>query len=232
MKIPGVIGGLGPQTTADYYLRVQELAHEHESAARPPMLTWSVPLPYELEERSIFEGTGFDEIGDYLVEGAQRLEKAGADFVVMPCNTLHLLGKRIRDSIDIPFVSIIDETVKAVQEKGIGRVALLATGPTANEGLYDTPLEDAGIEVVKPTDEQQSSLNAMVVRLINGQQTAEDRGEFQGVLDDLKGRGAEAALLACTDFHILHDENADMEAIDTMEVLAQATMREMLVDDN
>lgn len=228
MKIPGVLGGLGPQTTADYYLRVQELALEQDSPVRPPMLTWSVPLPYKLEEESIFNGMGFDEIGEYLADGAKKLESAGVDFVVMPCNSLHICQSQIEENLTIPFISIIDETVSVVHKKSYQNVALLATEQTSERGLYTKPLEAAGINVVKPSYTQQRMLNEMVVRLINGKQAPNDKKNFHQVLRSLQGQGAEIAILACTDFHILFDDKrTDMPYFDTMEVLAQATAREM-----
>jgi aspartate racemase len=228
MKIPGVLGGLGPQTTADYYLRVQELALERGVEVRPPMLTWSVPLSYKLEEESIFDGTGFDKIGAYLAEGAKRLELAGVSFVVMPCNSLHICQPQIKEKLTIPFISIIDETVQIVRKKSYSNVALLATEQTAARGLYTIPLETAGINVIKPDYNHQRTLNEMVVRLINGKQIADDKEVFHQILYSLQKQGAEIAILACTDFHILFDnKRTDMPYLDTMEVLAQATVREM-----
>lgn len=228
MKIPGVLGGLGPQTTADYYLRVQELALEHNALERPPMLIWSVPLPYALEEESIFDGTGFDEIGEYLADGAKKLESAGVSFVVMPCNSLHICQSQIEEKLTIPFISIIDETVRVVREKSYKNVALLATEQTAERGLYTQPLESAGINVIRPNYAQQRMLNEMVVRLINGKQMPEDKEEFHQVLCSLQERGAEIAVLACTDFHILlDDKHVGMPHLDTMEILSLATAREM-----
>lgn len=228
MKIPGVLGGLGPQTTADYYLRVQELALEHNALERPPMLTWSVPLPYALEEESIFDGTGFDEIGEYLADGAKKLESAGASFIVMPCNSLHICQTQIEEKLTIPFISIIDETVRVVRKKSYKSVALLATEQTAERGLYTQPLEAVGINVIRPNYIQQRMLNEMVVRLINGKQMPEDKEEFHQVLRSLQERGADIAILACTDFHILlNDEHMGMPYLDTMEILALATAREM-----
>jgi len=227
MKVPGVLGGLGPQTTADYYLRVQQLVQERNLPARPPMLTWSVPLPYDLENESIFDGTGFEEIGTYLIEGARRLERAGADFVVMPCNSLHICAGQIIESIKIPFVSIVDESVRYVDDHSFHNLALLATQQTVERGLYTNPLREAGVNVLLPSYEQQRGLNESVVRLINGKQTEIDAIGFQAVLDSLVDRGAELVLLACTDFHILFNEECVIPHIDTMEVLAQTTVRLM-----
>ncbi len=228
MKIPGVLGGLGPQTTADYYLRVQELTLERNALVRPPMLMWSVPLPYELEEESIFDGTGFDRIGEYLADGAKRLESAGVSFVVMPCNSLHICQSQIEEKLTVPFISIIDETVQVVHEKSYKNVALLATEQTAERGLYTKPLEEVGINVIKPDYTQQRMLNRMVVRLINGKQAPDDAVKFHQVLQLLQEQGAEIAILACTDFHILfNDRHTNMPYLDTMEILAQATAREM-----
>lgn len=227
MKVPGVLGGLGPQTTADFYLRIQELINKQNSLERPPMLTWSVPLPYALEDESIHDGTGFDEISKFLVQGTKRLEQGGADFIVMPCNSLHIVANDIQDATQLPFISIVDETIKEIKRKGVSRVAILATEQTVEQGLYTTPLRGAGIEVFLPSTAQQKRMNEMVVRLINSQHHETDAHEFNEVVADLHERGAELAVLACTDFHILMRPDI-LPYIDTMEILAQATAREIL----
>ena len=184
-------------------------------------------MPYELEERVIKGGEGLHEIVPYVTAAAKQLEKSGADFIVMPCNTLHLLADHIQSSISIPFVSLVTETTEAVAQRKLQQVAMLATAVTRGEDLYNTQLTAAGITLLTPTADQQKQLNAMVVRLTNDDPLASDRTEFQAILASLKARGAECALLACTEFHLLYDPDPDLQAIDTVEVLAQATVREM-----
>ncbi|MDO4684388.1 MAG: aspartate/glutamate racemase family protein [Candidatus Saccharibacteria bacterium] len=142
----------------------------------------------------------------------------------MPCNSLHICQSQIEEKLTIPFISIIDETIRV----SYANIALLATEQTAERGLYAMPLEAAGINVIRPDYTQQRMLNEMVVRLINGRQKVSDKKKFHQVLQSLHEQGAEIAVLACTDFHILFDDNStQMPYLDTMEILAQATAREM-----
>lgn len=226
LKIPGILGGLGPQTTANYYIRLQDLTRAHGLKAQPPLLIWNVDTPYDLMQRSIIEGTGFNDVAQYLIDGAQRLERAGADFIVMPCNTYHMFATQIRQNISIPFVSIIDETVAVIKHRGWSRVALLATSTTIHNRLYDVPFEAADITTIKPSKTDQTILNDMVIRLVGNREAETDKQDFQRVLDTLKEEGAEVVLLGCTDFHLVYADEK-IEHIDTMEVLAHATIRTM-----
>ena len=149
----------------------------------------------------------------------------------MPCNTLHLLVDNIRRHIHIPFLSLIDITVKEIKEKNISQIALLATGPTMDKGLYSNPLEKSGIKVLKPNRRQQENLNEIVIRLINGHQSYKDQEVVTAILESMKDQGAKSILLACTDLHMLSFEEAGLEVIDTMKILAKATAKEMLGDD-
>lgn len=90
MKTVGIIGGLGPQTTAEFYLELVFSSYKIHKTSRPPMLIWNVPLRYRIEQDLITRAKGEERYLPYLTDAAKRLEAAGADFLVMPCNSLHI----------------------------------------------------------------------------------------------------------------------------------------------
>ncbi|MCB0333590.1 MAG: amino acid racemase [Bdellovibrionales bacterium] len=136
MKTVGIIGGLGPETTAEFYLAVMfgcaRIAKEH----RPAILTWSVPLSYELEEAALVRGAHVEQILPILTDAAKRLQAGGADFLVMPCNTLHRFIEEIRASVDIPVLSVVEAVVKFLDARGVNDVGLIATAITLESGFY------------------------------------------------------------------------------------------------
>src|SRR3989344_7926112 len=127
MKTVGVIGGVGPETTAEFYLELIFGCYQKNKINRPPILVWNIPLAYKIEEDLITKSEGEERYIPYLVEAAQLLEKGGADFLVMPCNSLHIFIEEIRESVKIPVLSIVEETTKFLKEKGIAKVGIIST---------------------------------------------------------------------------------------------------------
>src|SRR3989344_6805744 len=116
MKTVGIIGGLGPETTSEFYLNIVFSYHKKTKKARPAVIIASVPLPYKIEEDLITKNKGSERYIPFLVNEAKRLEKAGADFIVMPCNSLHVFIKDVRNAVKIPVLSIVEETVKFLKK--------------------------------------------------------------------------------------------------------------------
>jgi len=98
MKTLGIIGGLGPETTSEFYLDVVFSCQKKDKTNRPSIIIASVPLPYEIEEDAIEKNTGIERCLPFLIKEAKRLEKAGVDFIVMPCNSLHIYIKELRNA--------------------------------------------------------------------------------------------------------------------------------------
>ncbi|EKE04478.1 MAG: Aspartate racemase, partial [uncultured bacterium] len=118
MKTLGVIGGLGPQTTADLYRRIGELVDVSKTGQRPHIIIDSIPITTYLENENIIHEREFEPVLPYLINAAINLEKSGADFIVLACNSLHIFTKEITEAINVPFVSITDTVVQTVLEKG------------------------------------------------------------------------------------------------------------------
>ncbi len=229
MKTAGIIGGLGPGTTADFYKDINQLSEERGKSTRPELLIWNVPLDYSVEQELLLRQTGLEKYLPHLIRGAQKLEKAGSDFLVIPCNTVHELYGQFRDAVDIPFLHIVEQTANHLQRKDIGRVALLATGQTVGSNLYQSFLGKAGIESVLPLKPDQSRLNAIVSSLVTAEGAATSKAgskdwEWLNRLVDGYEREVDAVILGCTDFHIMLEHRDSEVVIDSMHTLAEATV--------
>ena len=109
MKSVGIIGGLGPETTAKFYLELISSCQIYNKKAYPRILISSVALPYKIEKEAMVENKNIRKCLPFLLSEAKSLEKAGADFLVMPCNSLHVFIEDIRKTVNIPVLSILEE---------------------------------------------------------------------------------------------------------------------------
>ncbi|MBI5793959.1 amino acid racemase [Candidatus Uhrbacteria bacterium] len=227
MKTVGVIGGLGPETTAEFYLALVFSAYKINKTQRPPILIWNVPLRYKIEQDLLTKARGEERYIPYLVDAAKRLETAGADFLVMPCNSLHIFIEQIRRAVEIPVLSIVEETAKFLKSKRIHRVGILATTTTVQRKLYERPLAMHGIEVVLPDGFSQAKIGKMVNNLVRGTHQNADREHLLSIVESFSKRGVKHAILACTDLQLLIPEHPTLHMYDTMKLFADATVGHM-----
>ncbi len=162
MRTVGIIGGLGPETTSEFYLEIIFGCYEKDKASRPPVLIWNVPLKYEIEADLLMKAAGEERYIPYLIDAAKRLEKGGADFLVMPCNSLHIFIEEIRKSVKIPVLSIVEETAKFLKSKKISRTGVLATSSTLKRKMYEIALDKEGIKQVVPNEFDQIKIGKMI----------------------------------------------------------------------
>lgn len=228
MKTVGIIGGLGPETTAEFYLDIVFSCQKKNQEHRPGIIISSVPLPYELEQDAIEKNIGIERIGEFLVREAQRLEKAGADFIVMPCNSLHIFIEDIRTAVDVPLLSIVEETVKFMKTEGFTKVGIVSTSATIQNKLYETAFAQNEIEYLMPNDFQQAKMGKIIFNLVNGRQENKDRDELLSIIDSFSRKQVECVALACTDLQLLIPKHPSLKIFDTLKILADATVREML----
>jgi aspartate racemase len=228
MKTVGTIGGLGPETTSEFYLELVFSAFEKNKTQRPPILIWNVPLQYQIEEELLTQSSGEERYIPYLIEAAQRLERGGADFLVMPCNSLHIFIEEIRKSVGIPVISILEETARFLKEKNIKEVGILATNTTIKRKSYEKHLTEAGIKLITPDDFQQAKIGKMIKNLVMNRHDNSDRKQLLDIIENFNGKKVNTVILACTDLQLLIPHHDDMKIYDTMKILADATVREIL----
>lgn len=228
MKTVGIIGGLGPETTSEFYLDLVFSCQKKDKTARPPIIISSVPLPYQIEEEAILTGKGIERLIPYLTKEAQRLEKAGADFIVMPCNSLHVFIKEIRNAVSVPVLSIVEETVKFLKQNNMHKVGIVSTSATIKNKLYENAFSENNIGYVAPNELEQAKMGKFILNLVTGRQENRDREELISIINDFEGRGLDCVILACTDLQLLIPSHPTLKIYDTMKIFADATVREIL----
>lgn len=214
-KIIGVLGGLGPDTTSEFYL---DLIHATSQIQRPAVAIWSLPLNIRKESEYISHGRHTRYFLDELINGMQRLRNAGADFVVIPCNTVHEFHPQLSNVSTLPIPHLIQLVAKEVQARGWEKVLLLATSRTIATKLYQTELHKFGIEVEVPTVASQARLDKLIQGLLRDC-TASEHQDFVARL--IRESGAANVLLGCTDLQLVFQPSETV--IDSMRVLVDHT---------
>jgi aspartate racemase len=228
MKTVGIIGGLGAETTSEFYLDIVFSCQKKGGNSRPPIIISSVPLPYKIEEDAIEKNIGIERIMPYLITEAQRLERAGADFIVMPCNSLHVFIEDIRKSVSVPVLSIVEETVKFLKQEDMKKVGIVSTSATIKNKLYENAFAENNIGYVTPDDFQQAKMGKFILNLVTGQQKNQDREELINIINDFEGKDIDCIILACTDLQLLIPHHPTIKIFDTMKIFADATVEKVL----
>ena len=227
MKKAGIIGGLGPETTTKFYMEIV-LSCSKISGIRPKVIISNVAIPLDIEKDIITKSKNKERILPFLLASAIELEKAGADFIVIPCNTVHVFIEEIRKSVKIPVLSIIEETADFLMSQNAKSVGLLGTDVTIKEKLFNKKLNKNGINIIIPNKISQSKLGIIINNLVNNQQSEKDKEGLLKIIDILIIKQVDCVLLACTDLQLLITNHERIKVFDTMDILAKATVREIL----
>lgn len=223
-KIIGILGGMGPESTAIFYHAIIRECQEQYGAQYdedyPEIFIYNLPIP------NIIEGLKHsDATLNMLVNGAKKIDSIGVDFMVMPCNTAHYFYPSMAEYISIPFVCIFLATAKKIKSFGFKKVGFLATETTINYKSFDHDFEKNGIELIFPTETEQNALTNIILNILAGRKLNEDKEKLKEISNTMKKNGAEAVVLACTDLPILFkQDDIDIKIFDTVEILAQTTI--------
>ena len=221
----GVLGGLGPMSTV-YFC---ELLTRHTKALRDSdHIDMIVSSRATTPDRTAFIlGASQEDPLPIMLQEAHRLERAGADLIVIPCNTAHYFYDGIRRDCKTPILNIIEETVLHLAHTGISSFGLLATRGTVSSGAYQRQCEKMGLRCILPTEEEQAVLTSVIYDEIK-QNRPVDMERFLAVCNALMSRGCERLVLGCTELSLLKKEGLDDNIfVDSLEVLAYRTIVEM-----
>ena len=227
-KTIGILGGMGPAATADLMMKIVNMTDAACDQDHIPMIIDSnTRIP---DRTAAIKGIGESPVAEMLAS-ARRLENAGADFIIVPCNTAHYFLPGIEDEISIPFVRMPVETANLLKQKGVKTAAVLATEGTILSGQYDKVLSEKGIRTLNPSPEQQEKLMSLIYDYIKKGITDPSelpRDEISEIVEDLESQGAEALLLACTELPLAFEimDLYDERCVDPTAVLAVAAIRE------
>jgi aspartate racemase len=130
MKTAGIIGGLGPDTTAEFYIETIRRTHPVYSYSYPSIFIYNVPVPFAVERAMVQKGQREEEMFKVLSEAVGSLEKAGVNFVVIPCNTVHIFYDRLAGQMNVPLLNILEEMAAVGSTRAWKRAGVLGTRKT------------------------------------------------------------------------------------------------------
>lgn len=224
MKTIGMIGGMSWESSIEYYRLVnEEVKRQLGGLHSAQCLMYSVDFE-EIERYQHQED--WQRATDVMIDAAQRLERGGADFVVICTNTMHKMADEVQAAIHIPLLHIVDATAKAVLSKGIHKVGLLGTRFTMEGDFYGGRLKTHGLEVVIPDFPDREIVHRIIYQeLVLGKIQTSSRDEFQRIIQTLQQKGVEAIVLGCTEIGLLvKQEDNLLPVIDTTVVHALAAV--------
>jgi aspartate racemase len=224
-KIVGVLGGMGPDATVDFMAKVIALTPADKDQDHVRMIIDHNPTVPNRQSAILDDG---EDPRPAIAAMAMRLETAGADFLVIPCNTAYVFQDSILDAVGIPLVSIIDETIAAIAalSPGADTVGVLATDGCLKANIYQSALRDNELQSVLPSHEESAQLMDLIGKTKAGDQGEAVSGAMQELASALVSRGAQAIIAGCTEIPLVLDETMiSVPLISSTDVLAQRTVQ-------
>lgn len=221
-KIAGVMGGLGPEATVDFLGKLVVATDAGSDQDHVRLLIDHNPT---VPNRHDAIAGRSPSVAPQLVDMALGLERSGADFLVMVCNTAHAYTQEIRAAVSIPFISIVDVTVEAVAAAGHRRVGVMAAEGCLQAGLYQQALEAAGCEAILWSEEELETFMALVYRIKAGERDEEIASGISRLATSLAFGGADALIAGCTEIPLmLSPDKAPAPLYSSTDLLVQRTI--------
>jgi aspartate racemase len=210
-----MIGGLGPESTIDYYRRILETWERVEPGTAPSIVIDSLDVQRALR----LVGTDRPGLVDYLLASLRRLAGAGVDFAVMTANTPHIVFDDLVARSPVPLLSIVEVCAEEARGRGLGRLALLGTRFTMEGPFYPEVCARHGIAVVAPDDADRAWVHEKYIEeLLRGEFRDDTRQRFIALVGRLRDEeGVEGVILGGTELPLLLSMPviADLPALDT-----------------
>ncbi len=233
MKLIGIVGGIGPESTIDYYrLFISTYRERKPDGGYPPVIINSIDLARALKLVSSNDLAG---LAAYMLEEIRRLARAGATHGLLSSNTPHIVFDEIRRSSPIPLISIVETTCRAAVERRLKRVGLFGTRFTMQGGFYQRVFAREGIAVAIPESGDQDFIHDTYLNeLVNGVVLAATRERYIAIARRMKTeQGIEALILGGTELPLLLRDaiGIGMALLDTARLHVEAAVSELLSDE-
>lgn len=229
MKKAGIIGGLGPVSTLEYY---KGIIDGYRAIAGldcyPHIVINSINMTELLDHVSC---GNIDALVDLIVQSVEDLAKAGADFAAIASNTPHIAINEIVKKAVLPIISIVDVNCEYAKDKGYKNIAVIGTKFTMKSGLYSKPMQLKGINAFVPDAEDIETIQHLIFPdLENGIVNTEDKKQMIMISEKyIRKHGCDALLLGCTEIPLMIKENdISVPVINTMQVHIDAIIKELL----
>jgi aspartate racemase len=228
-QVIGLIGGMSWKSSAEYYRLINEgvrtrLGGLHSARC----LMWS----FDFADIEVLQRTDrWEEAAVMMIDAAKRLERGGADFLVIATNTMHMAAPLLEAATSLPLLHIADPTAERIKASGLRRVGLLGTAFTMEQDFYKGRLTGRhGLEVLVPEAHDRATVHRIIYdELVQGRILESSRQAYREVIERLVARGAEAIILGCTEIMLLvGPEDSPVPLYDTTGLHAEAAVAQAL----
>ncbi len=229
MKKVGIIGGIGPASTLDYYNDIIEGYRQCKQDDEYPRLV--IDSINMTEMIHLLEQKRLDNLINLLLDSIKNLENAGADFAAIASNTPHVVFEQVQKRSGLPLISIVEETCKTAQLHNYKTVVILGTKFTMNSGLYTNAFAKYNINAIVPSAEEQEVIhNIIFPNLENGLVLPQEKSKMLSIAEDLiQVHHADALVLGCTELPLMiKKEDIATPLLNTTEIHIQSIIKELL----
>ena len=202
MKSIGILGGLGPKTTAKLYL---EILNSSKLKDYPEVVISNVSFPKKLDKQILSNNKNTNLLIEPLSFSINQLQKLGIKNIILPCNTLEELVPEINQKMKIKLITPVQETIKNLTELKIKKVGMIATSKTKEIGLYENKIAD--LEIVYPSKENQKEVSEIIFRIISNDVKKGDKVFLEQLIEGFKQIGCKKVIFGCTDISNIINEN-------------------------
>jgi len=226
MKKLGLVGGLSWVSTVEYYRYINEGVN-----SRLGGLNFAELILYSLNFGELQAG-GWNNAFPLLLNACSSLQRSGAEGIMLCANTAHLYAEELQSEIDVPLISIVSETAKAIQRAELTRIGLLGTSFTMEADFFKDGLASAGIEALIPPQQKTRDYiqHTLKEELGRGILKAETKAAYLKIIDELIEDGADCIAFACTEIPLLlSQEDVSVPVFDTLQIHANAAVEIILV---
>lgn len=222
-KTIGIIGGMGPLATYDLAEKILDNTVASCDQDNIPVI---IDCNTRIADRTAAILHGGADPRPEMKKSAKRLEEAGADVLVMACNTAHYFYDSVCEDISVPVLHMPRLTAQLLLSKGVKKAGVLATDGTCQSGVYGDALEKDGIEPIYPSQEKQKIIMSLIYDYVKAGRMDFSDLDIDAVISEMKEKGAEILILGCTElpvaFGIIGDKG--LPAVDPTDVLARAAV--------
>ncbi|MBN8638923.1 MAG: aspartate/glutamate racemase family protein [Anaerolineae bacterium] len=229
MKTIGLIGGLSWESSAEYYRMINEAVKQRLGGLHSAQ---TLMFSFDFAEIERLQHAGdWDAATERMIDAARRLERGGADLLIICSNTMHRMAQQVQAAVSIPLLHIADPTAERIKAAGIQRIGLLGTRYTMEQDFYRGRLTEVhGLDVIVPDAADRQIVNRIIYEeLVLGVIKPDSKAEYLRVVNQLVAQGAEGVILGCTEIGLLIKQaDCPVPAFDTTEIHALAAVEAAL----
>ncbi|MEH6890766.1 amino acid racemase [Bacillus sp. JJ864] len=220
----GILAGMGPKSTGPFVDNVvkqcQAIYGAKDDMDFPHMMIYSCPTPFYIDK-----AINHEEMERAIINGAQKLESTGVDFIALPCNMAHLYFEQLQASLSIPVLNMVDETLKEIPHH-VKKLALLATDATVQSCIYQEGFIKRGVDYIQK-DSWQTAINQIIHKIKIGQ--INEASNLWNTLCLELTETIDTVVIACTDLNVvLETEQGRLHFVDSSTCLAKAIVNKYL----